>query len=114
MDAARAGDLVYFDPPYAPVSGTARFTSYTARPFTLDDHVRLRDCAIALARRGCAVMVSNSSAPAMSALYEEDPRTAAAGLRVFRIPARRAINSRGSSRGPVTEFLLTNLNPRNP
>ena len=39
---------------------------------------------------------------------------AAAGLRVFRIPARRAINSRGSSRGPVTEFLLTNLNPRNP
>ena len=99
---------------YAPVSGTARFTSYTARPFTLDDHIRLRDRAIALARRGCAVMVSNFSAPAMSALYEEDMSTAAAGLRVFRIPARRAIDSRGSSRGPVTEFLLTNLNPRNP
>ena len=113
VGAARAGDLVYFDPPYAPVSDTARFTSYTARPFTLDDHVRLRDCAIALARRGCAVMVSNSSAPAMSALYEHDPRAAAAGLRVFRVPARRAINSRASARGPVTEFLLTNLNPCN-
>ena len=112
VGAARAGDLVYFDPPYAPVSGTARFTAYTARPFTLDDHVRLRDCAIALARRGCGVMVSNSSAPAMAALYEEHPSAAAAGLRVFRIPARRAINSRGSSRGPVTEFLLTNLSPR--
>ncbi len=110
--AARAGDLVYFDPPYAPVSPTARFTSYTARPFTPEDHVRLRDCAIALARRGCAVMVSNSSAPSVAALYEEDPRASAAGLRVFRIPARRAINSRGSARGPVTEFLLTNLTPR--
>jgi len=112
LGAARAGDLVYFDPPYAPVSPTARFTSYTARPFTLDDHIRLRDCAIALAQRGCAVMVSNSSAPAMAALYEDGPCTAA-GLRVFRIPARRAINSRGSARGPVAEFLLTNLNPRN-
>ena len=86
-DAARAGDLVYFDPPYAPVSGTARFTSYTARPFTLDDHIRLRDCAIALARRGCAVMVSNSSAPAMSALYEEDRR--AARRRPPRVPHPR-------------------------
>ena len=114
LSAARAGDLVYFDPPYAPVSDTARFTSYTARPFTLDDHVRLRDCAIELARRDCAVMVSNSSAPAMAALYEDDPRAAAAGLRVFRVPARRAINSRASARGPVTEFLLTNLNPRHP
>jgi DNA adenine methylase len=113
LDGARAGDLVYFDPPYAPVSDTARFTSYTARPFTLDDHVRLRDCAIALARRGCAVMVSNSSAPAMVALYEADTRAAAAGLHVFRIPARRAINSRATARGPVTEFLLTNLNPSN-
>ena len=112
VSAARAGDLVYFDPPYAPVSGTARFTAYTARPFTLEDHVRLRDAAIALARRGCGVMVSNSSAPAMAALYEEHPGAAAAGLRVFRIPARRAINSLASARGPVTEFLLTNLNPR--
>ena len=108
---ARAGDLVYFDPPYAPVSSTARFTSYTARPFTLDDHVRLRDCAIALARRGCAVMVSNSSAAPVAALYEGDA-CSSAGLRVFRIPARRAINSRGTARGPVVEFLLTNLNPR--
>jgi DNA adenine methylase len=110
--AARAGDLVYFDPPYAPLSATARFTSYTARPFTLDDHARLRDTAIALSNRGCYVMVSNSSAPEVASLYEDDPQVAAAGLRLFRIPARRAINSRGSARGPVTEFLLSNVTPR--
>jgi hypothetical protein len=57
-------------------------------------------------------MVSNSSAPEVASLYEGDPQVAAAGLQLFRIPARRAINSRGSARGPVTEFLLTNLAPR--
>ncbi len=54
-------------------------------------------------------MVSNSSAPAIRALYEDDPRVAASGLRVHRLPARRAINSRADARGPVMEFLLTNL-----
>jgi DNA adenine methylase len=109
VDAAVAGDLIYFDPPYAPVSATASFTAYTARRFSLDDHRRLRDVAVTLAARGCAVLVSNSSAPAIEALYDGDPRVAAAGLRLHRLPARRAINSRGSARGPVTELLLTNV-----
>ena len=112
LATARAGDFVYFDPPYAPLSATARFTAYTSRPFTLTDQARLCEIAVALARRGCGVMVSNSSAPEVAALYEGDPRVADAGLVVHRIPARRAINSRASARGPVTEFLLTNLPPR--
>jgi DNA adenine methylase len=112
LETARAGDFVYFDPPYAPLSATARFTAYTGRPFTLADQSRLCDIAIALAGRGCAVMVSNSSAPEIAALYEGNPDVAASGLEVHRIPARRAINSRATARGPVTEFLLTNLRSR--
>jgi DNA adenine methylase len=112
VQRARAGDLLYFDPPYAPLSETARFTGYTGRTFTLDDHAQLRDVAVTLAGRGCYVMVSNSSAPAIGALYEDDPTVSASGLRVHRLPARRAINSRADARGPVTEFLLTNLVPR--
>jgi DNA adenine methylase len=112
LDTARPGDFVYFDPPYAPLSATARFTAYTGRTFTLADQARLCDIAIALADRGCAVMVSNSSAPEIAALYEGNARAAAAGLVVHRLPARRAINSRATARGPVTEFLLTNLAPR--
>lgn len=111
LRTARAGDFLYFDPPYAPVSETARFTAYTSRPFTLDDHARLRDLAVLLAARGCHVMVSNSSAPAIEALYEGEPRVAAVGLRVHRLAARRAINSRPAARGAVTELLLTNTPP---
>ena len=110
----RSGDFVYFDPPYAPLSATARFTSYTSRQFTLSDHARLCDVAVRLAERGCFVMVSNSSAPEVATMYQDNPRVTAAGLVVHRLPARRAINSRASARGPVTEFLLTNLEPRMP
>ena len=103
--------LPVFDPPYTPVSATARFTSYTDRPFGLEDQARLRDAAVELATRGCHVMVSNSSAPAIAELYQH-PRVTRAGLRLHQLPARRSINSRGSARGPIVEFLLTNLPER--
>ena len=34
---AKCGDFVYFDPPYAPLTRTALFTSYTATGFSLAD-----------------------------------------------------------------------------
>ena len=37
------------------------------------------------------------------------PRAAASGLRVHRLPARRAINSRADARGPVAELVVTNV-----
>jgi DNA adenine methylase len=112
--AARAqpGDFLYFDPPYVPLTVTSNFTGYTGQPFGPDDQTRLRDAAVDLCRRGCHVMISNSSAPAVAALYAEAAARTGGALRVFELPARRAINSRASGRGPVTEFLLTNLRPR--
>jgi len=111
LERAERADFLYFDPPYAPMSATARFTSYTNRPFGLDDQARLRDAAVELAQRGCHVMVSNSSAPAVAELYDH-PSVTRAGLRLHQLPARRSINSRGSARGPIVEFLLTNLTER--
>jgi hypothetical protein len=43
------------------------------------------------------------------ALYEQDRAATAAGLRCYRVPARRAINSRADRRGPVDELVVTNL-----
>ena len=39
-----AGYLVYFDPPYRPISDTANFASYTAEKFGDADQVRLAKC----------------------------------------------------------------------
>src|SRR5204863_8038286 len=74
-----AGDLVYFDPPYAPVSTTARFTSYTALGFTDADQQRLQQVVIDLAQRGCYVVLSNSTAPLIAELYENDLAARRAG-----------------------------------
>jgi DNA adenine methylase len=108
-DEAAAGDFVYFDPPYAPLSRTATFTSYTAGGFDAGDQQRLQQVAIDLARRGCHVLLSNSTAAEIAALYETSADAKRAGLRVYRVPARRAINSNASRRGTVEEFLITNV-----
>jgi DNA adenine methylase len=109
--AAGPGDLVYFDPPYAPLSATARFTSYTAGNFSQKDQKTLQELVIALAERGCAVVVSNSTADIVSELYRA-PEARRAGLTTYRIPARRAINSKGARRGTVDEYIISNVEPK--
>jgi DNA adenine methylase len=108
---AGTGSFVYFDPPYAPVSETAHFRSYTAEGFSIADQERLQRAAIELARRGVYVVLSNSVAPQIQRLYE-GPEARGAGLVAYRVPARRAINCDGSSRGTVDEYVVSNVRPR--
>jgi DNA adenine methylase len=109
MAKAGAGDFVYLDPPYAPLSQTACFTAYTAGRFGADQQAVLQRSVIALAARGAHVLLSNSVAPDIGALYEDSPDARGAGLRVRTVAARRAINSRASERGAVREYLITNV-----
>jgi DNA adenine methylase len=97
---AEPGDLVYFDPPYAPLSPTSSFTNYTTDGFTNADQARLADVYRALDRRGCLLMLSNSSAPLIRDLYQD--------FHLNEISARRAINSKPDRRGIITELLITN------
>jgi DNA adenine methylase len=109
MDEARPGDFIYFDPPYAPLTRTAKFTSYTAAGFTHRDQETLRAMMIALAKRGCCVVLSNSTAPDIVELYDGNGEIASAGLQCFTVPARRAINSNAARRGTVNEYIITNV-----
>ena len=109
LDAAARGDFLYFDPPYAPLSATARFTSYTSRPFNAADQQRLQEVVMALVRRGCRVVLSNSTAKEIEALYDVNAEARAAGLLAHRASARRSVNSNAGRRGPVTEYLITNI-----
>ena len=111
LQEAVAGDFAYFDPPYAPKSTTANFRGYTRRGFGTADQERLQTLLIALAERGTKVLLSNSTAPEVLRLYEGNSAASAAGLRAWRVPARRAVNSRADRRGVVEELVVSNVTP---
>ncbi len=98
-ERAERGDLVYFDPPYVPLSSTASFTAYARDGFGVAAQEALAELFARLARRGVHVVLSNSDTPAVRRLYR--------GFRIEQVFARRAINSRADRRGPVSEALVT-------
>ncbi len=95
---ARPGSVVYFDPPYAPVSQTAQFTSYDAAPFGSREQERLARLFRELGARSIYALLSNSKVRETEDLYRSLPRDV--------VPARRSINSRADRRGPVEELLV--------
>jgi DNA adenine methylase len=113
LSEASPGDFVYLDPPYAPLTATSSFRQYTARGFHGADQHRLRDLVTGLSEAGVHVVLSNSSAAEVVSLYDT-PAAARAGLRCFNVPARRSINSRAASRGPIDELIVSNVAPRGP
>lgn len=100
LGEAGAGDVVYFDPPYAPLSKTSNFTGYTGAGFGDADQQRLAATFADLHGRGCKLLLSNSDAPLIRELY--------ADFNIHEILARRAINSKTDGRGAITELLITN------
>jgi DNA adenine methylase len=101
---AKAGDLVYFDPPYVPVSDTADFTSYVPGGFGVAEQRRLAALFAKLARRGVHAVLSNSDTPLVRELY--------AGFRIDEVLAARFINSRATGRGKVGEVVVTSARAR--
>jgi DNA adenine methylase len=100
LDAARHGDVVYFDPPYVPVSVTSSFTEYSARGFGRHDQEALAAAFRELDKRGVCVVLSNSDTPDVRRLY--------AGFAIEQVFARRSVNTRGDRRGPVAEVIVRN------
>ena len=97
---AGRGDFVYLDPPYFPLSDTANFTNYSPDSFGEYEHRKLALVFAELDRKGCRVMESNSDTPFVRELYQ--------GFRIETVVARRAINSAGGRRGPITELVVMN------
>lgn len=94
------GDLVYFDPPYIPLSETSSFTSYTHEGFSYEDQVRLRNTVRDLTRRGVNVILSNSSSPLVEDLYQE--------FNLHYVDASRTNGAKPTSRGKIKEIIVTN------
>jgi DNA adenine methylase len=103
VKGARAGDFVYFDPPYVPLSETSAFTHYAAGGFGAPEQERLARLFTELAGRGVLVMLSNSDTPEVRRLYARHC--------IDTVRAARHINSRATDRGKVSEVVVRSYGP---
>jgi DNA adenine methylase len=101
LDRAKAGDFVYFDPPYVPLSATSNFTSYDKGGFGEDSQRRLADVFAKLTQRGVKVLLSNSETGLVRELYD--------GFTIETVYATRLVNSRADRRGKIAEVLVRNF-----
>ena len=101
VDYVEAGDFVYFDPPYHPVSKTASFTSYDKGGFGEDGQILLAKVAEDLDALGARVVLSNSMTPLVRELY--------AKFTIDEVFANRNVNSRADRRGKISEALIRNF-----
>ena len=97
---AKAGDLVYLDPPYLPLFESS-FTSYHKSGFGYSDQVALSDLCKRLVAAGVHVVVSNSSNEKLNDLYK--------GFNIRELEASRAISASVAGRAKVQEFLITSF-----
>jgi DNA adenine methylase len=102
--------FVYIDPPYRPLNSTSNFNSYSKTEFNDNSQVRLKDWFSILDKKGAYLMMSNSDPHNIDntdnffdELYKD--------YNIQIIFASRAINSNGSSRGKISEFIITNYLP---
>jgi DNA adenine methylase len=99
--------LVYFDPPYRPLSPTAHFTSYSRGRFDDQQQLRLARFYRSLDEQGGKLMLSNSDP------HNVDPldnffEKAYQGFHFKRLNARRNINRDAEKRGQISELLILN------
>lgn len=97
---AKAGDFVYFDPPYDTWEEKNSFTSYDKNAFGKEEQVRLANVFKELSDKGVYVMLSNHNTKFINELYK--------GFHITVVPAKRMINSKADGRGEVEEVIITN------
>jgi DNA adenine methylase len=100
---AVAGDFIYLDPPYEPLNRTSNFTEYQAGGFVQDDQRKLAEVYRKLSKKGCLVMMSNSTAELIYELYSD--------YFINKIEVSRGINATKSKRGKIEELIITNYEP---
>lgn len=87
---AAAGDFVFLDPPYLPVSKYADFKRYTKEQFYEEDHHELAQEVYRLQKLGCHVLLTNSNHPLVHELFAQ--------YKMDVIQTKRYISCNGGSR----------------
>jgi len=93
----QSGDVIYCDPPYAPLSPTASFTSYSGQGFKLNDQQELATLSEKSAENGVPVVISNHDLALTRELYNK------ATLDILQV--KRTISQKAGKRLKVNELI---------
>ena len=102
VSKAKAGDFVYFDPPYDPIPGQSDFNGYSKKKFGDSSLRRLVKVCKELNEKGVQIMISDSATEKVRRFFSDDC------FHIYTVYARRSINSDATNRGAVAEYLITN------
>jgi DNA adenine methylase len=97
MESARPGDVVYCDPPYAPLSATANFTAYHTHAFSIEEQEHLAELALHLAKKKIPVIISNHDTTFTRELYQH--------AKIIKFTVPRFMSCQGDKRFPAKELL---------
>jgi DNA adenine methylase len=101
LPKAEAGDFVYIDPPYLPISDTSKFYLYTERRFRAPDLTELADLCHDMTERGVTWLMSNRDTDQVRDLFPDNE--------IVRFTARRSVaaqNRRDVEKADSPEALI--------
>ena len=104
VNDAKAGDVVYFDPPYLPLTPSASFSKYAKDDFGQTEQYALSGVIRSLTDRGVFVVCSNSDTPLTRQIFGPE-------LDLWQISVTRSISAAAASRTRVNEVLGVNFHP---
>lgn len=105
LDFADNKTFIYYDPPYRPLKNSS-FKTYAVETFDDCEQIRLKEVFEQVHKKGSLQMLSNSdptnvgSDPFFDDLYQD--------YNIYRILAKRLINSNSDGCGEIREILITN------
>lgn len=102
IERAKAGDLIFADPPYTVRHNLNGFVKYNEKIFHWDDQVRLRDCLQRASDRGCLIFLTNANHPSILNLYRNN-------FDIIPLERCSVIAAKAIDRGRYEELVIRNF-----
>lgn len=99
INKARAGDLIYADPPYVTRKSDGAFIRYNENIFNWDDQVRLYQTVRKAQERGAHIVMTNANHDSIRDLYEKE-------FKIKIVTRDSFIAASSVCRGSVTELVI--------
>lgn len=107
ISTAKAGDVIFADPPYTVNHNSNGFLKYNEQLFSWSDQLRLKEAALDAVRRGAQVILSNADHSSIRELYSDGNFTLRTVDRFSKLSGSNA------SRRKISELVITSI-PRAP